>query len=415
MHKKVVSLLLPLGLLLQPVPAQAVQNAAQAGETILTVSVPETLPAENEMFSVTVDISGNPGICSAMLTLQSDTEVVKCMSAEKGEALADSIAAVNPAAPDGAQIATASASPVTTDGTIGIFTYQTIGAGDPQFRLYDTVLGDQDGNDIPFTVTVKTIKGDSDPSWNVPSAPAPDNKPASGTTGGSRPTEQQQRPVVPQEEENPIRQEPLPDPPSTSGKPDTAPASITFPDVPSNSWANEPIRRAAAAGLFQGFPDGTFRPNGSVTRAQFVTVLWRSAGRPATAQDAPFNDLATSAEEFRKAAAWGAKNGYVTGYQNADGSFSFHPDGTITREQAMTILFRYNGNRKGKEQLLTSVYDKQFTDSGRISAYAKDAIYWAVYNGILSGTSTATLDPQGLATRAQLAKILMGYLDSVKA
>lgn len=77
----------------------------------------------------------------------------------------------------------------------------------------------------------------------------------------------------------------------------------------------------------------------------------------------------------------------------------------------MAILFRYSGASSGAELMLTGIYDGQFSDSGQIASYAKDAMYWAVYNGYINGTSATTLSPNGLATRAQLAKILVEYLE----
>ena len=72
-------------------------------------------------------------------------------------------------------------------------------------------------------------------------------------------------------------------------------------------------------------------------------------------------------------------------------------------------------SQSGTEALLTGVYDKQFADSGSISAYAKSALYWAVYNSYISGTSETTLSPQAQATRAQISKILVNYLENTKA
>ena len=103
-------------------------------------------------------------------------------------------------------------------------------------------------------------------------------------------------------------------------------------------------------------------------------------------------------------------NHLINGVENPDGTFSYLPGATITREQVMTILVRYDGEKSGMESLFTTTYDSQFTDSGEISNYAKKAMYWAYFKTYISGTSAKTLSPKGLATRAQISKILVESL-----
>ena len=190
---------------------------------------------------------------------------------------------------------------------------------------------------------------------------------------------------------------------------ESAPIEVTTPtmfkDVAATEWYAPWVTKAVNMGLFKGNADGTFHPNDPITRAQFVTVLWRMAGKPTPKGAAPFADVRGESEEFRNAIAWAYENGVVNGTSET----AFSPRGALTREAAMTILFRLNGAKSGMEMMMTKIYDGSFTDSGAISAWAKPALYWGVYNEIISGTSTKTLSPQGTATRAQIAKILVGY------
>ena len=87
----------------------------------------------------------------------------------------------------------------------------------------------------------------------------------------------------------------------------------------------------------------------------------------------------------------------------------FSPDGKITRQEVVTILFRYSGSQSGAETMFTATYDSQFTDSGAIAPWAKSAMYWAIYNGVINGTSQTTVSPTATATRAEVAAIFVRY------
>jgi hypothetical protein len=182
--------------------------------------------------------------------------------------------------------------------------------------------------------------------------------------------------------------------------------AITFTDT-KDHWAESFISRASELGLFNGYPDGSFLPDQNVTRAQYVTVLYRMAGSPAVAAEAPFTDIAGQSQEFRTAIAWGYENGYL----NGKGEGVFDPNGPVTRQEAMKILFGYSGGVSGMELMFTADYDAGFADSAELASWGKAPMYWGVFNSIISGTGDNMLSPQGTATRAQLAKILTVYYD----
>lgn len=181
-----------------------------------------------------------------------------------------------------------------------------------------------------------------------------------------------------------------------------------FTDV-SGHWAEGYILQAVDMQLVEGYM-GKYRPNDTMTRAEFVTILWRASGKPEPAAKAGFTDLDPQQQWYHKAVAWAAENEIVGGV----GNNRFQPNGAVTREQIAAILHRMAGKPTGMELLLTGVYDDIFEDSSKISTWAKDAVYWSVYNVILSGVDAADVDttliPNQPATRAQIAVMIVRYL-----
>ncbi len=187
--------------------------------------------------------------------------------------------------------------------------------------------------------------------------------------------------------------------------------SLTFTDMPVyGNWAHEGIDFVVTRGLFNGMSKDTFAPDKTMTRAMLVTVLWRCAGEP-EAQWAEFSDVPID-RWYSKAVAWGAEEGVITGY--TDGTF--RPDNQITREQLATILFRFaplmEMDPKDRMEL------DSFPDAQKVQSYAKEALCWAVAKGFVNGvyhssTGETFLRPDSSATRAQVATILMRFLQEV--
>ena len=149
----------------------------------------------------------------------------------------------------------------------------------------------------------------------------------------------------------------------------------------------------------EGVGGGKFDPNGTMSRAMMVTVLYRMAGEPKVAGPSSFTDVPTG-KWYSDAIAWAQENGIVLGVLAG----KFAPNGNVTREQIATILWRYEGMPKATADLT------KFKDSGKISSYAKDAMTWAVSEGIFIGDA-GNLKPTSSATRAEFACIIMRYLD----
>ena len=329
---------------------------AMAASPTLTLRPPDKLPAVGESFTVTVEISGNPGICTAQLTLGFDSGVVDCTEVTAGSVLDGMLSVSNPDAKGGAKLAGASATPVSGNGTLAEFRFKVLKSGEPAFTLKEVLMCDESGTEQSFTVTY------------------------AGMSAGGEIT------------------------PSTP----PTPTAVTFPDTKGH-WCEKYAARASEMGLFKGYADGSFHPDDNITRAQFVTVLYRmasgSASFKAPTVTAPFKDIAGQSEEFRRAITWAYAEKLVSGRSET----VFDPEAPITRQEAMKVLFAYSGGQSGMEMMFTRDYDDAFTDSGSIASWAKPAVYWAYYHELISGTSSTTITPTGLASRGQLAKILVNY------
>ena len=178
--------------------------------------------------------------------------------------------------------------------------------------------------------------------------------------------------------------------------------SAGFRDVVRGLWYHNAVDWVTENGLMNGMASDRFDPQGEVTRAMVVTVLYRAAGSPESPENSPFTDVAPN-RWYSKAIAWAAHEGIVNG-MTPD---RFAPDAPVTREQLVTILFRYAGDDGVRADLVT------FPDAGTVSNYAKQAMSWAVGHGIVNGVGngeTAILSPRTGASRAQVAAIMMRYL-----
>lgn len=182
--------------------------------------------------------------------------------------------------------------------------------------------------------------------------------------------------------------------------------SKAFSDLDAKAWYHEGVDYALTNSLMNGVGGGKFEPDGQLTRAQLVTVLYRAAGEPDTGKQVnPFTDVADDAW-YTKAVIWAANNGIVNGVAKN----VFAPDDSIPREQIATMLYRYAGAEAAKEDKLSA-----FPDAAKTSDWAKEALNWAVASGLINGVAdtngTANLEPQATATRAQIATILMRWLE----
>ena len=185
-----------------------------------------------------------------------------------------------------------------------------------------------------------------------------------------------------------------------------AEAPLPFPDVTEGDWFYDAVRYAYETGLMDGVEDNLFAPNSETTRAQLVTILYRLAGQPAVSGNLPFTDV-ESGTWYTDAVAWAAQNGIVNGVSDTE----FAPGDDITREQLAVILYRYaayQGYDVSQRADLSG-----FGDASSISDYAQEALSWAHAQGLVLGFEDGSLRPQGTASRAQIAAVLMRFLAAV--
>ena len=180
--------------------------------------------------------------------------------------------------------------------------------------------------------------------------------------------------------------------------------SIEFSDVPANAWYAGAVDYAMENSLMNGVGDKKFDPEGSMTRAMLVTVLWRYEGSLKKGTNT-FSDV-PNGQWYTEAISWASAEGIVGGV----GNNKFDPEGKISREQMATILFRYAQEKGIDTSKRGNLGD--FPDANRVSGYAKDAVQWAVGEKIING-SDGKLLPQGNATRAQVATILMRFIENI--
>ncbi len=185
-----------------------------------------------------------------------------------------------------------------------------------------------------------------------------------------------------------------------------AEAPLPFPDVTEGDWFYDAVRYAYETGLMDGVGDNLFAPNSETTRAQLVTILYRLAGEPEPGGDSGFADVAAGTW-YTDAVAWAAQNGIVNGVSDTE----FAPGDDITREQLAAILYRYaayQGYDVSQRADLSG-----FGDASSIRPYAQEALSWASAQGLVLGFEDGSLRPQGTASRAQIAAVLMRFLAAV--
>ena len=184
-----------------------------------------------------------------------------------------------------------------------------------------------------------------------------------------------------------------------------------FTDVTKN-WAYPGIQYCVTHGIMGGMGDGTFAPTGTTTRAQIVQILYNLEGTPAVSGTTPFTDL--TANWYKPAILWAYQNNVVAGTSPT----TFDPDQPVTREQIAVILTQYMFNVLKMNRTWTPADLSTFPDGAQVSGWAKEAMQDAVALGLINGTKASDdmvyLDPQGSATRQQVATILMNFCQNVK-
>ena len=239
------------------------------------------------------------------------------------------------------------------------------------YRLASLTVTDEAGNPVSLTST-----GNGTYTFTMP---------ASAVTASAAFT------AIPQQPEDP-------DTPEQPAEP--------FTDVDETDWFYDEVVYVYENGLMNGVENNQFAPNTATNRAMLATILYRLAGEPAVSGDMPFTDVAAG-QWYTDAVLWAAQNGIVNGL----GEDTFAPMNTLTREQLVTMLYRY-AEAEGYD--VSAAADLSgYPDAGKVQTYAQEAMSWAVAEGIVEGMDDGTLNPAGNATRAQIATILMRFCEGV--
>lgn len=182
---------------------------------------------------------------------------------------------------------------------------------------------------------------------------------------------------------------------------------VPFVDVPAGAWYREAVQYVYGEELFNGTSDTVFSPNRNMNRAMVATVLYRLAGKPEASGTSLFEDVAANAW-YTDAVLWASGSGIVNGY----GSNRFGGSDPVTREQLAAMLYRYA--KFMQYDVSSSGKLSAYTDASRVSDWALEAMQWANAAGLITGRSSASLAPQGTATRAEVAIILMRFAELAK-
>ena len=189
-------------------------------------------------------------------------------------------------------------------------------------------------------------------------------------------------------------------------KDNTCPLSA-YADLVSTAWYHDGVHYCIENGLMQGVSTAKFLPDGSTTRAQLVTILWRLEGCPEADGAAVFSDVPDSAW-YAKAVRWAAGSSVVKGYDNGN----FGPDDAVTREQMVTILYRYAQYKGYDVSAGEDTNILSFNDVLTVREYAVPAIQWACGSGLVTGIAQdggMLLAPKDTTTRVQTATLIMRF------
>lgn len=181
-----------------------------------------------------------------------------------------------------------------------------------------------------------------------------------------------------------------------------------FNDVKESDWFYNAVAEASSKGIVAGISDTAYEPNGTLTRAMFVTMLYRYAGEPVVNFAMSYTDIGEN--WYTEAVRWASSTGVVKGFDNN----SFHPDDPITREQAAAMLQRYAELAKESNPLWNETNVLSYDDFDCISEWAISSVQWAAGAGVMKGRTDSTINPSENITRAEIAQMLINYMGAVE-
>ena len=187
----------------------------------------------------------------------------------------------------------------------------------------------------------------------------------------------------------------------------TCPISA-FIDADPTAWYHDGVHYVLENGIMSGLGNGQFAPNGTTSRAMLAQILYNMEGKPAIRSGIPFEDVSES-DWYAMAISWAESNGIIGGYGNG----KFGPNDDLTREQLVTIMYRYAKDKGIDVSVGEDTNILSYDDAFDVSEWAIPAMQWAVGNGLISGRTASTLNPKDKATRAEIATIIMRYCEEI--
>ncbi|MBQ1251275.1 MAG: S-layer homology domain-containing protein, partial [Firmicutes bacterium] len=175
-----------------------------------------------------------------------------------------------------------------------------------------------------------------------------------------------------------------------------------YRDIDADQWYYDSVIYVWERGWMQGMSDRLFAPNEASSRAQVVTILWRMAGCPLTDSDLSFVDISEDSW-YSDALRWAVDNRIVQGYNDR----YFGPNAPVTREQMVTMLWRYAGNPKGTEDPLTLGETQSFKDFAQVNDWSREAFLWGLEYDLVKGMGNGCLAPGDPVSRSQIAALIM--------
>ena len=367
----------------------------------------------DDTFYLLVDLKDNTGFGALQFSIEYDKDKLLLESVSSGDLLPkDIITSTNTDIDGEIHFSAISIQNIEGNGTLLVSKFKVTDKGLAKFDFKLLAYADSAGvslnsttNDAEIVIEGTENSDDEVPSEEEtptedtkeekPSSPKPTGGAHSGNSSDKNSVKDEEKTEEKIEEKNEekiegkIEEQPIPQ----------EPVKISFSDVSEKHWAYAQIHKVAEMGLFSGTGENNFSPELPMTRAMFVTVLYRYAGSPES-EKADFKDIEDS--WYTDAVSWAAQNGIVSGI----GDNLFAPHKNITRGEISTILFRY---KNGKSIDINSI--NGFNDSGQIPDWGKEPVSWAVEQGLIMGRPGGIIAFSDNATRAEAAVIFTRFLN----
>lgn len=359
-----------------------------------TARVENKTAKQGERVELNVQLENNPGILAMLFVLDYDATRLKLAGVVDGK-IVDGAVFGNDYTQKPFKMVWNSASDknFTENGTLVTLLFDVAedapaGVAEVTLSYKQKNVYDVDLNDVELLVVNGgvTVEGDE-----IAEEPSEDDSDTDKRPTGTRP-------VV----------KPEPDKEEEPSEPDYEVILMSFSDVAENDWFYEGVKYAYDNKLMKGISDTVFAPGNNVTRAMFVTVLYRMAGEPESGEHS-FSDVGENSW-YEDAVAWASNNNIVTGTSKT----GFSPDKEITREQMAAIIYRFAKQQNADMSVGEDTNILSYDDVDKVSEYAIPAFQYVCGSGIINGTSASTLSPKNNATRAQAAAIFMRTAELIK-